>query len=240
MTIRAAVVESKGAPFTVQDVVVGDLRDDEVLVKVCAAGICHTDLIVRDQWYPVPLPAVLGHEGAGVVERVGAAVRGLASGDKVGMTFNSCGRCVKCARGRFSYCLDFFARNFGASRDDGSSVLSRDGDFTLETSGSPAVFRQAVDCLAPTGVCGLIGAPAFGTEVTFDMNTILVGGRTIRGIVEGDSVPQVFLPTLIALWKDGRFPMERIMRFYDFDQIDEAAQDAAAGRVIKPVLLMDD
>jgi aryl-alcohol dehydrogenase len=367
MTIRAAVVESKGAPFTVQDVVVGDLRDDEVLVKVCAAGICHTDLIVRDQWYPVPLPAVLGHEGAGVVERVGAAVRGIASGDKVGMTFNSCGRCVNCARGRFSYCLDFFARNFGASRDDGSSVLSRDGvdvhahffgqssfathavaternvvkieteiplkiaapfgcgiqtgagdvinvlrapagssiavfgagavglsavaaarvvgcsniiavdinparldvardlgatetidartgdsaelvlqskaggvDFTLETSGSPAVFRQAVDCLAPTGVCGLIGAPAFGTEVTFDMNTILVGGRTIRGIVEGDSVPQVFLPTLIALWKDGRFPMERIMRFYDFDQIDEAAQDAAAGRVIKPVLLMDD
>ena len=70
------------------------------------------------------------------------------------------------------------------------------------------------------------------------MNTILVGGRTIRGIVEGDSVPQVFLPILFALWKDGSFPMERIMRFYDFAQIADAAPDAASGRGIKPVLLM--
>jgi aryl-alcohol dehydrogenase len=366
MHISAAVTESKSAPFRVEDVELGELRDDEILVKVAAAGVCHTDLIVRDQWYPVPLPAVLGHEGAGVVEKVGSAVRECAPGDSVGMSFHSCGSCTSCWRGRPSYCLDFFAHNFGASRPaDGSSALSRSGkplhahffgqssfatyavanernvvkiegnipleiaapfgcgiqtgagavlnalrapagssiavfgtgavglsavaaarvagcsviiaidinqtrldlarelgathaidaraadagsvviestaggvDLTLETTGSPAVFRQAVDCLAPTGTCGLIGAPAFGTEVSLDVNTILVGGRTVRGIVEGDSVPQLFLPTLMRLWADGRFPMDRLMQFYDFDRIDEAAADAAAGRVIKPVLRM--
>ena len=98
------------------------------------------------------------------------------------------------------------------------------------------MFRAAVECTAPTGVCGLVGAPAFGTEVTFDMNSILVSGRTIRGIVEGDSVPTVFLPRLIELWRQGRFPVERFMTFYDFDQIERAARDAEAGDVIQPVL----
>jgi aryl-alcohol dehydrogenase len=72
--IRAAVTESKSAPFVVQELELGDLRPDEVLVEVAAAGICHTDLICRDQWLPVPLPAVLGHEGAGVVIAIGSAV----------------------------------------------------------------------------------------------------------------------------------------------------------------------
>ena len=96
-----------------------------------------------------------------------------------------------------------------------------------------------MDCTAPTGVCGLIGAAALGTEVSFDMNTILVGGRTIRGIVEGDSVPQVFLPQLVELWERGLFPIDRIIAPYDFDQIDRAAHDAEAGRVVKPVLRMN-
>ena len=71
MEIRAAVTESKGAPFELRSVELGELQAGEVLVRVAASGICHTDLIIRDQWYPVPLPAVLGHEGAGVVEAVG-------------------------------------------------------------------------------------------------------------------------------------------------------------------------
>jgi aryl-alcohol dehydrogenase len=75
-----------------------------------------------------------------------------------------------------------------------------------------------------------------GTEVALDMNTILVAGRTVRGIVEGDSVPQTLLPRLISLWEQGKFPVERLMTFYDFDRIDEAAHDAEAGNVIKPVL----
>ena len=70
-TIRAAVTESNGAPFVVQELELGELQPDEVLVEVAASGICHTDLICRDQWLPVPLPAVLGHEGAGTVKEVG-------------------------------------------------------------------------------------------------------------------------------------------------------------------------
>ena len=73
-----------------------------------------------------------------------------------------------------------------------------------------AVLRQAVDCLAPLGTCGVIGAPAFGTEVVLDVNTILVAGRTVRGVVEGDSVPQTFLPQLVRFWEQGRFPVERL------------------------------
>src|ERR1035437_5128400 len=71
MKITAAVVERAGAPFVLQELELGELRDDEVLVRNAASGICHTDLICRDQLYPVPLPAVLAHEGAGVVEAVG-------------------------------------------------------------------------------------------------------------------------------------------------------------------------
>jgi aryl-alcohol dehydrogenase len=74
--------------------------------------------------------------------------------------------------------------------------------------------------------------------VSLDMNSILVAGRTVRGIVEGDSVPDVFLPRLIRLWEQGRFPVERLMRHYDFDRIEEAVADAESGRVIKPVLRM--
>ena len=361
--ITAAVTESKGAPFALQQLELGELRSDEVLVRVAAAGICHTDLIIRDQWYPVPLPAVLGHEGAGVVERAGDAVTEVAPGDRVGMSFDSCGGCATCRSGRPFYCHDFFARNFGAARPDGTSALSRDGQlvhahffgqscfathavarernvvklpesvpfeiaapfgcgiqtgaggvlnvlrppagssiavfgtgavglsaimaaavsgcttiigvdlnavrlelardlgathvvdadtqdavteivritgggaaFSIDTTGSPRAFRQALDCTGPAGVCGLIGAPPFGVEVSFDMNSILVAGRTIRGIVEGDSVPGVFLPRLFELWQQGRFPVDRLMTAYDFDRIDEAAHDAETGRTVKPVL----
>lgn len=87
MRISAAVTESKGQAFAVQELELGEPRPDEVLVRVEAAGICHTDLIVRDQWLPVPLPAVLGHEGAAVVEQVGSLVTEVAPGDRVSMTF---------------------------------------------------------------------------------------------------------------------------------------------------------
>jgi aryl-alcohol dehydrogenase len=100
------------------------------------------------------------------------------------------------------------------------------------------VLRQALECLAPTGVCGLIGAAAFGTEVTFDMNSILIPGRTVRGLVEGDSIPQLFIPHLVELWRQGKFPVDRIVTTYDFDAIDQAIHDAEAGKVTKTVLVM--
>jgi aryl-alcohol dehydrogenase len=111
-------------------------------------------------------------------------------------------------------------------------------DFSIEATGSPEVLRQAVYCTGPLGTCGIIGAPPFGTEVSLGMNEILTLGRTVKGIVEGDSVPDVFLPRLIELWRQGRFPIDRIMTFYDFDEIERAAHDAEAGDVVKPVLRM--
>jgi aryl-alcohol dehydrogenase len=110
-------------------------------------------------------------------------------------------------------------------------------DYTLETTALPKVFRQAVEALRPLGVCGLIGAAPYGTEVTFDMTSLLMG-RAIRGILEGDSVPDLFIPRLIDLYLQGRFPFDRLISYYDLAQINEAAADAEAGRVIKPVLRM--
>ena len=99
------------------------------------------------------------------------------------------------------------------------------------------MFRQAVDCLIVTGICGLIGGAALGTEVTFDMNTILFG-RTVRGIIEGDSIPEIFIPRLIDLYAQGRFPFDRLLRKYQFEEINQAVQDSEQGQVFKPVLVM--
>lgn len=359
------VVEEKERPFASRDLELEEPRDDEVLVRVVATGVCHTDLIVRDQWYPVPLPAVLGHEGAGVVERVGSNVKRVEPGDSVVLTYNSCGGCANCASGAPSYCADFFARNFGGRRPDGSvshhqgecgihshffgqssfgtftvaaersvvkvsqdaplervgplgcgvqtgaggvlntlkpeagtsiavfgagavgmsaimaaevagcaeiigvdirqnrldlarelgathtvdatsadaveeirSITGVGAQYTLETTAIPRVFRQAVDALAPLGTCGLIGAAPLGTEAAFDMNDILIPGKTIRGIIEGDSVPEIFIPRLIELNAQGRFPFERLIEFYELDEINRASEDAENGETIKPVLRM--
>jgi aryl-alcohol dehydrogenase len=128
MRIRAAVTDSKGARFAVQEVELGELRPEEVLVRVSTAGICHTDLIIRDQWRPVPpMPVVLGHEGAGVVEAAGDVVSKVEPDDHVAMTYGSCGLCANCEAERPWVCHDFRARNFGGTRPDGSIALSRDG-----------------------------------------------------------------------------------------------------------------
>lgn len=366
MRITAAVVEEKGAPFQLQELELDEPRADEVLVRVAASGVCHTDLIVRDQWYPTPLPAVLGHEGAGIVEAVGSAVTKVKPGDHVAMSYSSCGRCRNCLRGRSSYCAEFYEHNFGGGRGDGSSGYARGGerinahffgqssfatyalasernvvkvrddvplervaplgcgiqtgagailnvlrpepgtslvvfgagsvgmsaimaarstgcttivavdvrparlelalelgathaidasqakdvvaavreltgdgaDYTIESTASPAVLRQAVDALRPTGVCGLIGAPALGTPVELDVNTVLIGGRTLRGIVEGDSVPDLFIPALLDLHVQGRFPFGRLIETYEFEAIEDAVHAAEQGEVVKPVLRM--
>jgi aryl-alcohol dehydrogenase len=95
-TTRAAVVESGGAPFTLSDVVLDEPGPHEALVRMVATGLCHTDLGVASGGLPFPLPGVLGHEGAGVVEAVGSAVTGVTPGDHVLLSFTSCGDCRNC------------------------------------------------------------------------------------------------------------------------------------------------
>lgn len=362
MKITAAVVREKARPFTIEELELEGPRENEVVVRLVGAGVCHTDLIVRDQYYPVPLPSVLGHEGAGVVEQVGSKVSKVKPGDHVVLSYMSCGKCANCKKGKAGYCYELFGYNFGGAREDGSTTLNKDGeavhgsffgqssfgtyalanernvvkvrddvplnilgplgcgiqtgaggvinalaphagtsiavfgtgsvglsaimaarvvgcttiigvdvrpsrldmarelgathvingaegntvekiqeitgtgvDCSLETTALPEIFRQAVDCLTLTGVCGLIGAAALGTEVKLDMNTILFG-RTVRGIIEGDSIPDIFIPQLIELYMQGRFPFDKLIKFYKLEQINDAARDSEAGTVLKPVL----
>ncbi|WP_321967866.1 NAD(P)-dependent alcohol dehydrogenase [Burkholderia cepacia] len=368
-TLRAmtvAVARAKGEPFTIEQAKIRGPKEDEVLVRVIATGLCHTDLIVRDQYYPVPLPAVLGHEGAGIVEEVGPAVKDLAPGDHVVLTYGTCGRCLPCSSGQGAYCKHFFKLNFGGGDIDGQTaiedesgrplsdhffsqssfasyalarennaikvpkeaplellgplgcgvqtgagavinslkvnpgssfasfgagavglsavmaartagaatiiavdvVASRlvlamelgathvinssevnvveairqitDGgvDFALESTGRPAVLEQGIESLGSRGVMGVVGGTPLGTKAAFDINNLLLGGRTIRGIVEGDGVPQQFIPQLVQLYQQGRFPFDKLVKVYPFAHINEAAEDSRRGTTLKPILRM--
>ncbi|MGQ4389972.1 NAD(P)-dependent alcohol dehydrogenase [Streptomyces sp. SAS_270] len=128
LTTRAAVVESGGAPFTLTDVQLDAPGPHEALVRMVATGLCHTDLGVASGGLPFPLPGVLGHEGAGVVEAVGSAVTGVQAGDHVVLSFTSCGSCRNCRDGHPAYCAAWLPLNLiGGRRADGTSTISRDG-----------------------------------------------------------------------------------------------------------------
>jgi aryl-alcohol dehydrogenase len=123
-TAVGAVTASQGAPFELRDLVVDDPRDDEIVVRLVASGICHTDVSAQNQVIPFPLPALLGHEGAGVVERVGRGVQTFNEGDHVVVSFNFCGECIQCVTGRPVQCDTWVPRNLvGGSRMDGSSPI---------------------------------------------------------------------------------------------------------------------
>lgn len=124
MKITAAVLTSHDAPFEVRELEMGDPRPGEVLVRIVGAGMCHTDLLARIPGTPFPMPVVLGHEGSGIVERVGEGVTKVAPGDKVVLSYASCGRCNNCETGLPQYCELFGALNFMGSRLDGSAPLS--------------------------------------------------------------------------------------------------------------------
>ncbi|WP_298283163.1 NAD(P)-dependent alcohol dehydrogenase [Acidocella sp.] len=364
VSCTCAVVHGKSQRFSVETLTLDEPRAGEVLVEIVGVGICHTDIVVRDQYYPTPLPAVLGHEGAGRVMKVGAGVTKVAPGDHVVLAFGACGECLNCKQGKPGYCLNFFGYNFAGSRPDGSKpyktaegaeisgcffsqssfgthalalernvvkigkdvplelmgplgcgistgagtvmnalkpaagstiaifgagsvglsavmaaktvgcatiiavdlnqgrlalaqelgathvINGRDGDtvaaiqaltdglgvnYSIECTSVPAVFRQAVEALRVTGECALVGAAALGTEVTFDMNAILFG-RSVRGVIEGESVPDIFIPQLIELWKQGRFPFDKLVKFYPLAEINEAVAASETGAVLKPIL----
>ncbi len=118
--ITAAVSREPGGPFSIEALKLEQPRPDEVLVRVVAAGMCHTDLMAKDAPH-MPHPMVLGHEGSGVVERVGSQVRKLKPGDHVVLTFMFCGRCASCAKGEPSYCEQIMPLCFGGAREDGST-----------------------------------------------------------------------------------------------------------------------
>jgi aryl-alcohol dehydrogenase len=116
-----------------------------------------------------------------------------------------------------------------------AEITGRGADYVLEITGRPQMLKLALDLLAPLGTAALIGGAPAGTEAPVDM-TALLGGRTLRGIAQGDSIPQVFIPKLIDLYRAGLFPFDRLVRFYEFGEINQAVADAQRGDVIKPIL----
>ncbi|MDF2506177.1 MAG: alcohol dehydrogenase [Microbacterium sp.] len=363
--VTAAVAREPHADLVIEELELDDLRAGEVRVRMVATGVCHTDAIVRDQVYPTPLPAVLGHEGAGIVEAVGDSVTTVEPGDHVLLAAAYCGHCGRCRAGQMAYCENLFAADFGGRRDDGTTALSKDGemisshffgqssfatranvveesvvkidgdvpleivaplgcgiqtgagtvlnelkpvlnstlvvlgtgavgsgaimagrvagcakviavdihesrlelarelgatdiinttsadlteeimrltdgrgaDYVIDTTARPQLLRQAADALGIRGTLVLVGAAAPGTEVAFEIGLSLVKGWTFKTVVQGSSVPQVFIPKLIALWREGRFPMDKLMKSYALEDINVGFADSASGVTVKPVVV---
>lgn len=365
ITAQAALVRKVGGPFSIETVEVAAPRADEVRVRMVATGMCHTDIVARDG-FPVPMPIVLGHEGAGVVESVGSAVKSLKPGDHVVLSFNSCASCPNCAADMPAYCYNLMAHNFSGIRPaDGSSALSQKGEVVhanffgqssfgtfaiahqrnavkvdadlpldllgplgcgiqtgagavvnslglkageslaifgggavglsallgaraidagtviviepnparaalakelgathvinpketadvlakvkelggggvthaLDTTGIPAVVGVAVETLLPNGMLGLIAVPPPDAMLPANMMSMLIRGVGVKYITEGDADPQQFIPRMIGWYKAGKFPFDRLITKFRFDQINEAAQASEKGGAIKPVLV---
>jgi aryl-alcohol dehydrogenase len=184
-------LDGVGAGFSLQEVTLDDPRPDEVVVRIVAAGVCGTDVHVQHGGIPFPLPGVVGHEGAGIVERVGSAVTSVALGDRVLLTFTSCGACRNCRLGHPAYCLEFLGRNLlGGRRADGSATLTRGDEelnahFFAQSSFSTVVLADErgvtrvspdadLELLAPLG-CGVqTGAGAVLNVLRPEPGTTLV------------------------------------------------------------------
>ena len=130
MQMRAAVLEEFGKPLVVQDIDIAAPKAGEVLVKVQACGVCHTDLYTASGADPSGYaPCVLGHEGAGVVEAIGEGVTSLAVGDRVVTLFSpECGECIHCKSGKTNICLAIREQQGQGYLPDGTPRLSRNGE----------------------------------------------------------------------------------------------------------------
>jgi aryl-alcohol dehydrogenase len=365
LQITAAVARTKGNPLTIETLELDEPRPGEVRVRMVASGVCHTDAIVRDGIYPTPLPAVLGHEGAGVVQAVGDAVTAVTVGDHVVLAAAYCGKCDRCRSGHMAYCENLFAVDFGGRRADGSTAFSDDSgpisshffgqssfatyanvveeslvkidpdvplelvaplgcglqtgagtilnelkpaigttlvvlgtgavgsgaimagkiagcaqviavdihdsrlelakelgatgtintskqklaeavleltgargaDFIVDTTARPELLEQAVDALAIRGTLALVGAAAPGTTTTFEIGASLVKGWTFKTVIQGSSVPQVFIPRLIQLWQRGQFPFDKLIKHYSLAEINQGFEDSKKGITVKPVVV---
>jgi aryl-alcohol dehydrogenase len=364
ITASAALLRDIGEPLVIEDVEISAPGEGEIRVKMRGVGICHTDISAAHGVIPLPLPAVLGHEGSGVVEAVGPDVEGFAVGDPVALSFDHCGECEQCEAGHPAYCELFGPLNYFCTRLDGTVTMQQDGEdvhgnwfgqssfatyaiasahnavkvpddlplellgplgcglqtgagsvlnvlqakegesiaifglggvglgglmaakavgcdpivavdlnparlelakelgatitvnpsesadlvwevmdaaapgvhHALDTVGISPVVRQALEVLRTPGHCATVGFQGLENEITIDQGHLLVG-RRLSGVVEGDANPQAFIPELIELHREGKFPFERLVKTFPFDQINEAIAASEAGEVVKPVVL---
>lgn len=355
ITIEAAVARGDGS-FRIEQVEMEEPREDEVLVRIVGVGICHTDIDCCEAAEPGE-PVVLGHEGAGIVERIGKRVKGVRRGDHVVLSYQSCGACPECRHGHPAHCERFVELNFGCERIDGSNAYDRSGvrghffgqssfatyalatrrnlvkvpknlpleqlgplgcgfqtgagtvmnslrmgsqsslaifgtgavglaavmaarvlraptviavdvipkrlklalelgathavngrrqnvaeairkivpngvDYALEITGSATVLRAAIESLSTNGTVAMIANPSVNRR-------LLRRGQKMVSIIQGDADPQKFIPKLIRLFRTGKFPFDRLIRYYEFRDINRAVADAKRGRAIKPVLRIE-
>jgi len=197
MEALAAVLNAPAAPFTLETIDVAEPHAGEVRVAIKAVGICHTDLVIGSGALGTQFPAVLGHEGAGIVEAVGDGVTSVKPGDKVLLSFNSCGHCVRCDHGDPAYCHSFFPLNMVCVRPDGSTRLTRDGQpvadncfgqssfAALAIANERNVLKLADDAnlkeLAPLG-CGIqtgVGAVVRSLKAQPGEALLVIGGGAV-------------------------------------------------------------
>jgi aryl-alcohol dehydrogenase len=365
MQIRAAVFRDASGKPSFETLEMAGPGPGEVLVRLVATGVCHTDAKAAGPESFSPRPVVLGHEGAGIVEAVGPGVQKVAPGDHVVMTFGSCGRCRSCEEAEPAYCHHALPLSFGCKRAGGSTYLrAADGspvygdffqqssfatysiarernvvkvrndaplellgplgcgvqtgagavlndlrmkpgrtlvvfgvgalglsavmaarlagagriiaidrhkgrldlardlgahdvilagaeplapqikallpigvDYAIDTTGVLPVMRAALDALAPRGECAFVTSPWDGSELSISPRHLLLG-RKVRGVIEGNSNPDVFIPQLVDWFMDGRFPFDRLVTFYAFDELEAAFHDSDSGATVKPILRM--
>ena len=144
MNIKAAIVQEKEGPITIEELTLDEPKENEVLIKVAACGICHTDEVGRLGFFPLSFPAVFGHEGAGTVIKTGAGVTDFKEGDKVGFSYSYCGTCEACKRGTPYGCSSNRRLNFTGTHFDGTKRLSFRGKEVSAFFGQSAFATHAV------------------------------------------------------------------------------------------------
>jgi aryl-alcohol dehydrogenase len=365
MKCLAAVARAAKAPFVIEEIDVPEPAEDEVLVRIVGVGICQTDLASRDGLLGAPFPSVFGHEGAGVVERVGHCVTKLKPGDHVVLAPASDGFCEQCQGGAPMYCERFNELNFQRSPDQRSAPLANGGhaylkyfgqssfahlalasernavkvrkdvplkilgplgcgiqtgagtimnglkpppgssiavlgagavglaallgasvcgcatiiaidrvesrlevakclgathiintenepdlanairaiaargvNYIVDSAGVPALAGASLGGLAIRGTLGLVAVPP-NVDRTLEVpwSSFLAQGQRVEGFVEGNSIPDIFIPRMIDLFAQGLFPFDQLISFYRFDAINEAIEDQRQGKVIKAVLV---
>ncbi len=367
MKIHAALAHTSNGPLSIEEVDLAEPGPGDVLVRVVATGLCQTDLTVLANPH-LPWPALFGHEGAGIVEKVGAGVTKVAPGDHVLMTTASCGKCAKCQTGNTSYCVNFrainmsggrctdgtcthnhagkpvFARFLGQSSfathalagersvikiDEGlplevlaplgcgiqtgagavlntlrprpgsslvvfgaggvglaalmaakiagcgplivvdkiaarlelalelgathvvnigemdavkriSEITGGGVNYAVEAVGAAKVMEMAIASLGQGGTAVLVGVAGAEASVAFNPMDLQSKGASVKGtLMAGEGgVPELFIPQLISYWQQGRLPVEKLIRFYSFKEINDAIRDVQDGSAIKPVIRM--
>ena len=363
MKILASVTHKSGR-LSLEEVELAPPKATEVLVKTIACGVCHTDAAALYSFIPVTLPIVLGHEGVGIIEDVGSEVTTLKKGDRVILSFPSCGKCDYCIENHPYACDNLNTLFFDGTYNDGTKRLSQNGTaissffgqgafadhvivdarnavkvavdsdddlanlcslgcgvqtgagavlnrinpkegssiavfgcggvgisaimaaaiagcstiigvdivsarlelakdlgathvinsretnpvteikritkggvhYSVESSGIASVTLQALGCLRRKGMAVLLSVTG-PEEISIPLEALFMNPSvTLAGVCEGCSNPQTFIPELVNYYKEGRLPVDKLNKFYDFRDIEQAFKDSHDGVAVKPIL----